>query len=237
MTVKRGASFLVLTSGLIVLEHGDVTHISEKTKYSVSPLLKTYLQLLFFSHQLPGVSRCHRNNPTCSMLAHCASGGCWLPDDQGEHPLAGFLFVQCLSSTVSQLLGAACLPLGAKSCCCCKYQLLCSLLETRQSGFFDSNQRGSGGGQVSNIHSLWYSLHLQFTSAPQTAFYYLSLRFTTSPLSYPILGAQISSVVSCCNSPMFPVCLLYFHFPFCAPTTQTSISYHRLLRVQWLLCL
>lgn len=50
MTVKLRASFLALTSGLIVFEHGDVTHISEKTKYSVTPLLKTYLQLLLFSH-------------------------------------------------------------------------------------------------------------------------------------------------------------------------------------------
>ena len=35
---------------------------------------------------------CHRNNLTCSLFAHCASGGSWpLPDGQGQHPLAGFL--------------------------------------------------------------------------------------------------------------------------------------------------
>lgn len=96
------ASLLVLAHCLIVLERGDITCISEKTEVLnlPSPLLETYLQLLFFlplsssTCLVPGAGMRQRNNLTCSMLAHCASGGSWpLPDGQGEHPLAGFLSV------------------------------------------------------------------------------------------------------------------------------------------------
>lgn len=169
----------------------------------------------------------HRNNLTCSMLAHCASGGSWLlPGGQGEHLLAGFLGVLAMPLIHVPAAGCCMFTSGSK-------QLLLQIPVAVQPpgdsaiGLLGSNQRGSGGGQVSHIHSL----QLPVTSAPQAAFYYLSLVFTTSPFPTPILGAQISSVASCCNSPMLPVYLLSLLFPLCAQTTQIPISYRRILRL------
>lgn len=104
MTVKLTASLLVLAHCLIVLECGDITCISEKTEVLSlpSPLLETYLQLLFFlplsssTCLVPGAGTCHRNNLTCSMLAHCKRwvlAPAWWP---GRAP-AGWL-PQCASN-------------------------------------------------------------------------------------------------------------------------------------------
>lgn len=97
MAVKLTASLLSLSTGLLVLEHGRVTHVSRNRKALghmflsillpftwdvpsapvLSPLLASGTCLV------PGAGKLYRNNLTCSMLAHWASSGFWpLPDGQ-----------------------------------------------------------------------------------------------------------------------------------------------------------
>lgn len=97
MAMKLTASLLSLSTGLLVLEHGCVTHISRN---------KIALHHMFFSIPLPftwdvplapvlspllasgtglvpGAGKLYRNNLTCNMLAHWASSGFWpLSDGQ-----------------------------------------------------------------------------------------------------------------------------------------------------------
>lgn len=149
MTVKLMASLLSLASGLLGLELGEVTRVSKKDQVlghaflsvSSSHLTQDVPSAFVLSpHLAPntwlvlGAGKCH------SVVAHCARGGCWPLSDGWDVftvQLASMVCSQCLSSSVSQLLGAASLPLGSN--CCCNYQLLCNPLGTWQLDLLGSN--------------------------------------------------------------------------------------------------
>ncbi|NXC20888.1 FIG4 phosphatase, partial [Corythaeola cristata] len=100
-----------------VLERGDVTHVSEKSKSSASPPL--YLKHTFsssFSRELPALAWCQElvcatgttSLAACWLTAQVVAPGLSLMARESTRWLGSSVCWQCFPSTVSRLLAAAC---------------------------------------------------------------------------------------------------------------------------------